>query len=255
MDCIISAGGVPQEEDLLYEYTRGKSKALLQIAGKPMVQWVLDALTGASQVDRIILIGLKPDDGISSEKLVDFLPDQGSLLKNVLAGTSRILEMDPAAKRVMMCSSDIPLITPSMVDNFVAQCSDESIDMFYGAIPRPVMEGRFPESRRSYVHFSDGDVAGADLFIADPRLARDKKDIWNDLIGHRKSALRQARRIGLGLLIRLLLKRLSISEAERRIGKSLGLTGKAIIVQHAELGMDVDKPFQFDICQRELAGV
>ncbi|MBN1313977.1 MAG: nucleotidyltransferase family protein [Anaerolineales bacterium] len=252
MDCLISAGGVPQEEDLLYEATRGKSKALLPIAGKPMVQWVLDALSNAACVDRIILIGLKPEDGVNSPKLIAFVPDQGSLLKNILAGTDRLLEVDPTARQVMMCSSDIPLITPSMVDEFAAQCSDQSISFFYGAIPRQVMEERFPESRRSYVHFSDGDVAGADLFIADPRLAKAKQDLWNDLIGSRKNALKQARRIGIGLLIKLLLRRLSIAEAEHRIGKALDLTGKAIIVKNAELGMDVDKPFQLEICRREL---
>ena len=43
MDAIVIAGGIPQPEEPLYEYTQGIPKAMLNIAGKPMVQWVLDA--------------------------------------------------------------------------------------------------------------------------------------------------------------------------------------------------------------------
>jgi hypothetical protein len=78
--------------------------------------------------------------------------------------------------------------------------------------------------------------------------------MWDDLIGGRKSALRQARRIGVGTLLRLLLRRLSMAEAEERVSRALNLRGRAVIVRQAELGMDVDKPFQLEICQEELAG-
>ena len=44
MDAIVIAGGIPQPQDPLYTYSHGDSKALIDIAGKPMVQWVLDVL-------------------------------------------------------------------------------------------------------------------------------------------------------------------------------------------------------------------
>jgi NDP-sugar pyrophosphorylase family protein len=47
MDAVVTAGGIPQPEELLYPYTQGKPKAMLDIGGKPMVQWVLDALSGS----------------------------------------------------------------------------------------------------------------------------------------------------------------------------------------------------------------
>ena len=79
-------------------------------------------------------------------------------------------------------------------------------------------------------------------------------ELWEDLIGSRKNALKQALRIGLGTLVKLLLRRLSLAEAEERVAKAMGLTGRAVLVRHAELAMDVDKPFQLEICRRELAG-
>ena len=54
MDAIVIAGGNPQPQESLYAYSRGNPKALIDIAGKPMVQWVLDALGGAQSVDRVV---------------------------------------------------------------------------------------------------------------------------------------------------------------------------------------------------------
>ena len=52
MDAVIIAGGIPQPQDPLYAYSKGDAKALIDIAGKPMVQWVLDALGEAKTIDR-----------------------------------------------------------------------------------------------------------------------------------------------------------------------------------------------------------
>ena len=57
MDAVVTAGGIPEPEDLLYPYTKGESKALLKIAGKPMVQWVLDAVSQAKTIDRVVVVG------------------------------------------------------------------------------------------------------------------------------------------------------------------------------------------------------
>ena len=49
MDAIVTAGGIPQPEDPLYTFSNGNAKALIDVAGKPMVQWVLDALGDIDQ--------------------------------------------------------------------------------------------------------------------------------------------------------------------------------------------------------------
>lgn len=52
MDAIVIAGGIPRPEDPLYAYSHGDSKALIDVAGKPMIQWVLDALGDAKKIGR-----------------------------------------------------------------------------------------------------------------------------------------------------------------------------------------------------------
>ena len=68
MDAVVLAGGIPSPEDPLYNYTQGRSKALVDIAGAPMVQWVLNALGGAISVDHVLVVGLDQDCGLTCAK-------------------------------------------------------------------------------------------------------------------------------------------------------------------------------------------
>jgi NDP-sugar pyrophosphorylase family protein len=60
IDAVIIAGGIPGPDEPLYPLTQGKPKALLPIGGKPMTQWVMDALNGSPLVRRVVVAGLPP---------------------------------------------------------------------------------------------------------------------------------------------------------------------------------------------------
>jgi len=121
MDIIITAGGIPRRGDPLYEYTQGKPKALIDIAGKPMVQWVLDAVSQAKSVGRVIVVGLDGNVELSCSKPLTILPNQGSMIGNIRAGLRSILEQNPKTEYVMVSTSDIPLVPSEMFDWFIDQ--------------------------------------------------------------------------------------------------------------------------------------
>ena len=98
MDAVITAGGIPSEKDPLYPYTQGKPKALVDIAGKPMIQWVLDALGGSKDVEHVVLIGLDKSSGVTCSKPMEYLENQGHMLSNLIAGIHRIGEMNPKCR-------------------------------------------------------------------------------------------------------------------------------------------------------------
>jgi NDP-sugar pyrophosphorylase family protein len=76
MDAIVTAGGIPLPEEPLYPATLGKSKAMVDVAGKPMVQWVLDALTNAKTIDNVIIVGLTEKSGLKCGKKMYFVSNQ-----------------------------------------------------------------------------------------------------------------------------------------------------------------------------------
>ncbi|MBE9470606.1 MAG: hypothetical protein IMY75_00635 [Chloroflexi bacterium] len=58
--------------------------------------------------------------------------------------------------------------------------------------------------------------------------------------------------IGLWPLLKLVARRLSLAEAERHGSKALNVRGRGVPFPYAEVGMDVDKPFQLEIVRAEL---
>src|SRR5512136_864890 len=95
MDAILTAGGIPQIRDPLFPFSNSASKALIDVAGKPMIQWVLDALSNAKKVDRVIIVGIPPKNELTCKKPLYYIPNQDRMLANIVAGINKCLELDP----------------------------------------------------------------------------------------------------------------------------------------------------------------
>ncbi|MGA7193544.1 MAG: nucleotidyltransferase family protein [Anaerolineales bacterium] len=253
MNAVVTAGGIPQPDEPLYAYTKGESKAMVDVAGKPMIQWTLDALSGAKNVDNIIITGLSPKSNLTCKKPIYYLSNQGKMLDNLVAGVNKSLELNPKNKHVLLVSSDIPALTAEMVDWLINTCMETNDDIYYGVCPREVMEARYPGSKRTYTHLKDMDMCGADINVAHVRMASEHLDVWDALITRRKSPLALASVMGLGVSISYITRQLTIAEAIDRITKRVGITGRAIVWNHAEPCMDVDKPNQLEMMRADLA--
>lgn len=253
MDAIVTAGGIPLPEDPLYPYTDGHSKAMLDIAGKPMLQWVLDALSDSQKVENVIIMGMTEKSGFTCSKPTYYLPNEGRMLANIVSGVHKALELDSTTEHVLIVSSDIPAITGEMVDWLVDEIEKDPADIHYGVIPREVMEKRYPDSRRTWTHLKGMDLCGADINASHVRMATEHLDTWEELIGKRKSPLKQAATIGLGTLLLMVLRRLTLDDLVNRVCARIGIRGKAVVWQWAEAGMDVDKPHQLQIMRTDLA--
>ena len=253
MDAIVTAGGIPQPDDPLYTYSHGDAKALIDVAGKPMIQWVLDALSGAKNVDNVVVVGLSPKSGVTCKKPMHFVSNQGRMLANIVAGVNRVFELDRKSKYVLVVSSDIPALKSEMVDWLVETCMETKDDLYYGVCTREVMEARFPGSKRTYTKLKDMELCGADIHISHVRMATEHLDTWEALMGSRKSPLRQAGIVGLGTLFAFLTRSDTLEQMVQRISKRIGIKGRAIVWSHAEACMDVDKPHQLEILREDLA--
>jgi GTP:adenosylcobinamide-phosphate guanylyltransferase len=253
MDAIVTAGGIPQPKDPLYPYSNGNSKALIDIAGKPMVQWVLDALSNSKEVDNVIVIGLSAKSGLTCKKPLHYVSNQGRMLSNIVVGVNKSLELHHHKNEyVLIVSSDIPTLKGEMVDWLVKTAMKTKDEIYYGVCPREVMEARFPTSQRTYTKLSDMEVCGADVNIIHVNQVTQHLDTWEALIGNRKSPLRQAAVIGLDTLYQLWRRQFTLKDLEKRACERIGMKGRAIIWEHAEPCMDVDKPHQLEIMRADL---
>jgi hypothetical protein len=125
-------------------------------------------------------------------------------------------------------------------------------DIYYGVVPRKVMETRYPGSNRTYTKLKDMQLCGADMHITHVSMATEHLDMWEELIGNRKSPLRQAATIGIGTLFRVATRSITLDELVAVVTKRLDITGRPIIWEHAEPGMDVDKPHQLELIREDM---
>lgn len=253
MNAIVTAGGIPQPGDKLYAYSNGDSKALIDVAGKPMVQWILDALGEAKKVDQVIVIGLSPKSGLTCKKPLHYVSNQGRMLANITAGVNKSLDLNPKGEYVLIVSSDIPGLKGDMVDWLVKTCMQTKDDLYYGVCPREVMEARYPESNRTFTKLKDMEVCGSDINVTHVRMVTEHLDTWEQLIGNRKSPLRQAAVIGVDTFFQLATGQFTLQALVERASQRIGIKGRAIIWDKAEPCMDVDKPHQLELMREDLA--
>jgi GTP:adenosylcobinamide-phosphate guanylyltransferase len=247
MDCVVLAGGRPEPGDALWAETQGRRKALIDLAGRPMIRWVLDALAGSAHIDRIIVVGL--DEPLGSSGGVEFLADQGSLVGNLYAGIRRLRADRPA----VYCWSDIPLVTARMLDRFIETTPDTDLDVNAGLVPKAALQDRYAGAEDLWLRFAEGEFIAADFGLFHPRHAARLRRHLEALAPQRKHAFRQALYVGLPVLARFALGRLTMASLERHLERRFGLRCRIRIAEDPELGLDVDNPANLSICRNVLS--
>lgn len=249
IDALLAAGSVPGPRDPLYQFTCGQPKALLEIAGQPMLAWVLAALHAAQTVRNVVIIGAESKElGVRDYHL----PSHGSIVDNLIAGAAFCEQLPEPPSHLLLISSDIPLVTAEMIDWNVRAALEKDGEACYHILARETMERRFPNSRRTYFRLREGQFCGADLHLIRRDVFSGYNPAWRKIIDARKNALKMAQLVGVDALVWLMSGRAPVALGERLIRERLGLNGHLLIAPHAEIGMDVDKPPQYAVVAREL---
>ncbi|MDA8194413.1 MAG: nucleotidyltransferase family protein [Thermaerobacter sp.] len=230
VEAIVLAG--QRNTGILREVSDAAYEGEIPVAGRPMLDWVLDALLQAAGITRVIVVGpaSAPRPG------VEWVPMGEDLLTNVMAGMAAVKN----SERVLIATGDIPLVSGPIVDELLQMAPQA--DLVYPVVPREIIEQRTPGVKRTYVRLRDGVFTGGNLFLVNPAIVPQVADTARVLLSHRKSPTKLARDIGLRFLIRLFLGQLTLAGAERRVSEVLGVHGRVLVVPYAEVGVDVDKP-------------
>lgn len=260
MDAIVVAGGIPHVDHPLYQLTHGRPKAMLDMGGRPMIERVLSALNQAHQIEEIIVVGLDDPAGqqhLKNIPIATFIPNQGSLVANGMAGLRWLKQHKPESRVVVGCSSDIPHIEGHMVDGLIDLCRPFDRLFYYPIVNRKKLETVYPQAKRTYTKFKGGiEAAGADIFVLQTAFLETDHQLWEKLTNARKSPLQVARLIGFLTLLKLAFGQLSLTEAAATAGRILNSDRPIGIVfpEHPELAMDGDKPHQVEILRERYKG-
>ncbi len=199
-----------------------------------MVEYTLEALRGAG-IERIVYAGPPAELEPAPDVLV---PDRGSLIANLEAGMA-----EARSERLLVASGDNPFITAEAVRWLLDNAPDAAL--VYPIIPREAVEKRWPGMRRTYARLRDGVFTGGNVIIIDKELFVRALPMARKIIELRKKPLALARLIGFGVLVKLLLGRLTIAELEARAEKLFGVPMRALVTPYPEVGADADSEEDF----------
>lgn len=251
MHAIVLAGGT--EDDNWAKQHGVQNKAFLPINDLPMINYVVAALRECSRVEQIIVVGpvdalvdLLPYEGIR------YLPEQGDIIDNVLAAVQEL----PQDKKVLICTSDIPMLTPEALSALFDAVSERDADLYYPIINRVDCEKRYPGVRRTYVKLKNGSFTGGNIVVVNPKQAIPLAQVFRKLVTERKNPVKMLLTLGLpGIIFVLMLAlgMLTVSELEQRLSHILHIRGAAIYCAYPEIGTDVDKDSDLELARRVLA--
>jgi GTP:adenosylcobinamide-phosphate guanylyltransferase len=226
-------------------------KALIPIAGEPMVRRPVQALLAAPAIGAIIVLSQSP------ERLSAVLPDDPRINVRESSGTiaATILSvMDDASVQwpVLVTTADHALLDAQMIGEFCSVA--DGSDLAIGVVERRTMMQRLPATKRTWIEFRRGAYTGANLFaLASPRVAP-AIALWRSVEQDRKKGWRLVALLGPAVLLGAALRVLTLDAVLARLGRKLGLKVSAVRLSNPLAGVDVDKPDDHALAEAIIAG-
>jgi len=246
VDAVVLAGG----DGAVIDPT-ARFKGLLPIAGKPMVEWVVDALRASESVHEIaVVVPTAENLGAWVDKVDKLVVSDGSFIDNVIAGVRAFRVERP----ILITTGDIPALLPEAVDDYVHSSLESGAEVTYPLVRKSDMLEQFPGSERTFVKIVGGPVTGGNVMLASPEVAERNTEIGQKLFETRKSTIQMARVLGFAFVFRLVTGRLRTEDVAQKMEQLLGAKCAAIYTNHASIGADVDKPVDVVVAERVLYG-
>ena len=248
VDALILAGA--PNNNKLAAVSPESYEALIPVAGRPMIEFVVEALRDSPSVGKIVIVGPQRLDYLADEgKIEAVVPSGDSLMANLSMGLAALGQ----PRLALVTTADIPLLTAAAIEDFLDRCSHYSADFYYSIVHKGASEAKYPEAKRTYIRLKEGTFTGGNMFLVNPEVLKLGYNFAEQMYRLRKEPLKMCRALGFGFFLRLLLGMLTITALERRFEELLKARGKAIASPYPEVGLDVDKPIDYELVSKYIA--
>jgi GTP:adenosylcobinamide-phosphate guanylyltransferase len=215
-------------------------KCTIAIAGKPMLQWVLEALRGTRIASPyVIVIDNAEAASIASSDATDIkiLAAANSAPASALAAIREINQYP-----VLITTGDHPLLTPAMIDAMVKASELSNADVLVGLATRATIHAAYPETKRTYFNLGDVKVSGCNLFVVKTEAGLKLLQRWQHLEQNRKKPWKLVAAFGIKPILLYAAGLMTAKRAFDFVSQSLGIEVEPVYLPYAEAAIDVDKP-------------
>jgi len=242
--------------DPLAEQTGLSHRALLPIAGVPMLVRVLRTLEASASVGEMHI-------SIDAPETLNRVPELAKSVNTGRVSLHRSRESpsrsvahvlgELADRPVLVTTADHALLTPEIVEHFAAAARDSDADALLGVVPRSLLESSYPEIPRTYVHLRGEAWSGSNLFAFRTPRGRKAAEFWVRAERYRKRPWRMLSAVGPRALALFALGRLDLAAACEQLSRVCDCRIQAVPLPFPEAAIDVDRQEDVELATRILS--
>lgn len=236
LTCVVLAGG-PKDAVAQLD-PEAPNKAFVQIAGRALVARTIDALRASPSIGRIVAVA--PESARAHPALADSDEQRADGKRITDSLRSGLVDLPPD-DLVIVCASDLPILTVGAVEEFTAFALKAKADAVYSCVERATHLARFPKIPHTWARLRNGTYCGGGMVALRPRVMPALEHFLERLGAARKNPLALTTVFGWDILTRYAVGRLTVPQAEARASKLLRAPARAAICTHAEIAVNVDR--------------
>jgi molybdopterin-guanine dinucleotide biosynthesis protein A len=244
----ILAGGTKQEEvALAYGLPH---KALVPVAGKPALFWVIEALQGAQLVGPVV-VATELDEVVAAlpEGVASVRPTGDAFLDTIEAAFRHF----PQAERLLLVTCDLPLLTPAGVDDFTRRALDSGAELCYSIVRGTRLESGSTATKRTLVQLQDGACTGGNIVVLSRHFVEQEGRRVALAFSGRKNPLKLAGLLGVGFIWGLLRGKLTLPQIIKKAERIMGVPVFVVDSEYPEVCFDIDKVAHIAAAEAALA--
>ncbi len=225
-------------------------KALIPVAGQPMVRRPIEALLASDAVERVVVLAQ------DAERIAGVLPADPRVevrrSRATIAATVLELVNSPETQwPLLVTTADHALLRGETVETFCATA--RGADLAIGVVAKDVLLKRLPQADRTWIPFRGGAYTGANLFWLSSRDVAPAIELWRSVEQDRKKGAALLWRFGPLVVTGALLRLRTLDRTLAGIGRRLGLSIRAVELADALAAVDVDKPSDLRLAEALLS--
>lgn len=230
-------------------------KCFIDIAGRPMLQRVVEAVMTSSRVKRVI-VAIEPDSMEEAREILAPLPGSGAI--DYVASQDNIASSVAAVARpemlpLIVTTGDNALHTEEMVTFFCDALDKVTDDAALGLTPASYVLEKYPEGNRAFHRFRDGAFSSCNLYaIITPR-GIEGAQVFRSGGQFGKKPKRLIGAFGLFAFLLYKSRLFKLRTVLRTLSRGIKVRTAPVVMPFAEGPIDVDRQVDWDLANRIVA--
>jgi GTP:adenosylcobinamide-phosphate guanylyltransferase len=246
---VILAGG--HKQDVVASAFDISHKALVPVAGKPALLWVLEALQGAQLVGPVVVateleeVAAALPAGVETAR-----PTGDAFLDTIEAGFRHF----PRAERMIVVTCDLPLLTPAGVEDFTRRALDSGAELCYSIVRAARLESGSTATKRTLVPLRDGACTGGNIVLLSRHFIEQEGRRVALAFAGRKNPVKLAGLLGVGFIWGLLRGKLTLPQIIQKAERIMHVPVAVVDSEYPEVCFDIDKVEHVAAAEEALKG-